>query len=153
MSVTTPDGTRWRYTYDPLGRRTAKLRLSPDGESVLERVDFTWDGTTLCEQTTTSPGLPHPVTLTWDHHGLRPLSQTERIAAADAAQGFNTVQVEISFSGLEEVTLTGFGTTVTADILLSADNGVTLEVTSPATRIRAVATTAFISKLTAYLNG
>lgn len=69
------------------------------------------------------------------------------------AQGFNTVQVEISFSGLEEVTLTGFGTTVTADVLLSADKGVTLEVTSPATRIRAVATTAFISKLTAYLNG
>src|SRR5258707_1180345 len=27
-SVTTPGGTRWRYTYDPLGRRTAKLRLA-----------------------------------------------------------------------------------------------------------------------------
>jgi RHS repeat-associated protein len=85
-SVTTPDGTRWRYTYDPLGRRTAKLRLSEDGETVLERVDFTWDGTTLCEQTTTSSDLPNPVTLTWDHQGLRPLSQTERITAADAPQ-------------------------------------------------------------------
>ncbi|MEU8466787.1 putative T7SS-secreted protein [Streptomyces sp. NPDC029006] len=85
-SVVTPDGTRWRYTYDPLGRRTAKLRLADDGETVLERVTFTWDGTTLCEQTTTSAGLPHPVTLTWDHQGLRPLSQTERITAADAPQ-------------------------------------------------------------------
>ncbi|KUN75180.1 type IV secretion protein Rhs, partial [Streptomyces bungoensis] len=85
-AVTTPDGTRWRYTYDPLGRRTAKLRLAPDGETVVERVDFTWDGTTLCEQTTTSPDLPHPVTLTWDHQGLRPLAQTERITAADAPQ-------------------------------------------------------------------
>ncbi|MFI9252823.1 DUF6531 domain-containing protein [Streptomyces sp. NPDC053069] len=85
-SVTTPDGTRWRYTYDPLGRRTAKLRLAEDGETVLERVDFTWDGTTLCEQTTTSPALPNPVTLTWDHEGLRPLAQTERITAADAPQ-------------------------------------------------------------------
>ncbi|MEU0009584.1 DUF6531 domain-containing protein, partial [Streptomyces sp. NPDC006314] len=85
-SVVTPDGTRWRYTYDPLGRRTAKLRLADDGETVLERVDFTWDGTTLCEQTTTSPDLPNPVTLTWDHQGLRPLSQTERITAADAPQ-------------------------------------------------------------------
>ncbi|MBP0458612.1 putative T7SS-secreted protein [Streptomyces montanisoli] len=88
--VTTPDGTRWRYTYDPLGRRTAKLRLAPDGETVAERVDFTWDGTTLCEQTTTSPALPAPVTLTWDHHGLRPLAQTERRATttdvADAPQ-------------------------------------------------------------------
>ncbi|MFE9493518.1 putative T7SS-secreted protein [Streptomyces collinus] len=85
-SVTTPDGTRWRYTYDPLGRRTAKLRLAEDGETVEERVDFTWDGTTLCEQTTTSVELPHPVTLTWDHQGLRPVTQTERITAADAPQ-------------------------------------------------------------------
>ncbi|WP_078992849.1 putative T7SS-secreted protein [Streptomyces sp. MMG1121] len=85
-SVTTPDGTRWRYTYDPLGRRTAKLRLADNAETVLERVDFTWDGTTLCEQTTTSSGLPNPVTLTWDHQGLRPLAQTERITEADAPQ-------------------------------------------------------------------
>ncbi|MGW3205440.1 DUF6531 domain-containing protein [Streptomyces sp. NPDC001135] len=85
-SATTPDGTRWRYTYDPLGRRTAKLRLAEDGETVLERVDFTWDGTTLCEQTTTSSALPNPVTLTWDHQGLRPLAQTERITAAEAPQ-------------------------------------------------------------------
>ncbi|MEV5879748.1 putative T7SS-secreted protein [Streptomyces sp. NPDC052101] len=85
-SVVTPDGTRWRYTYDPLGRRTAKLRLEEDSETVLERIDFTWDGTTLCEQTTTSADLPNPVTLTWDHQGLRPLAQTERITAADAPQ-------------------------------------------------------------------
>ncbi|EST30592.1 DUF6531 domain-containing protein [Streptomyces roseochromogenus] len=85
-SVKTPDGTRWRYTYDPLGRRTAKLRLAEDGETVVERVDFTWDGTTLCEQTTTSPDLPNPVTLTWDHQDLRPIAQTERILAADAPQ-------------------------------------------------------------------
>ncbi|MGW1889660.1 putative T7SS-secreted protein [Streptomyces sp. NPDC002004] len=85
-SVLTPDGTCWRYTYDPLGRRTAKLRLGPDGDTVVERVDFTWDGTTLCEQTTTSGGLPNPVTLTWDHDGLHPISQTERLTAADAPQ-------------------------------------------------------------------
>ncbi|MFE3850487.1 putative T7SS-secreted protein [Streptomyces griseorubiginosus] len=85
-AVTTPDGTRWRYRYDPLGRRIAKQRLSPDDESVLEQVDFTWDGTTLCEQTTSSPSVPHQVTLTWDHQGLHPLSQTERITAADASQ-------------------------------------------------------------------
>ncbi|WP_326711402.1 DUF6531 domain-containing protein [Streptomyces sp. NBC_01474] len=83
-STVTPDGTRWRYTYDPLGRRTAKLRLAADGETVVERVDFTWDGTTLCEQTTASPELPNPVTLTWDHQGLRPIAQTERISAAGA---------------------------------------------------------------------
>ncbi|MFF3400721.1 putative T7SS-secreted protein [Streptomyces sp. NPDC002659] len=85
-SVTTPDGTVWRYLYDALGRRIAKQRLGDDGQSVLEQVSFSWDGTTLCEQTTESEALPHPVTLTWDHDGLRPLAQTERILSADAPQ-------------------------------------------------------------------
>ncbi|MCX4664857.1 putative T7SS-secreted protein [Streptomyces uncialis] len=85
-AVTTPDGTRWRYRYDPLGRRTVKQRLHDDGETVHEEVRFTWDGTTLCEQTTVATGLPHPVTLSWDHHGLRPLAQTERILDAHAPQ-------------------------------------------------------------------
>ncbi|GGS78767.1 putative T7SS-secreted protein [Streptomyces cinerochromogenes] len=95
-SVVTPDGTRWRYTYDPLGRRTAKLRLADDGETAVERVDFTWDGTTLCEQTTTSLGLPNPVTLTWDHQGIHPLTQTERITATDATQG----EIDSRFFGI-----------------------------------------------------
>ncbi|MFB6615788.1 putative T7SS-secreted protein [Streptomyces sp. NPDC056367] len=64
-AVTTPDGTVWRYAYDPLGRRISK-------QSLLETVHFTWDGTTLCEQTT------EDITLTWDHAGLRPIAQTER---------------------------------------------------------------------------
>ncbi|MHC3450240.1 putative T7SS-secreted protein [Streptomyces prasinus] len=84
--VITPDGTRWRYRYDPLGRRAAKQRLASDGETVLEEVRFTWDGTTLCEQTTVSQDVPRPVALTWDHRGLTPLAQTERILTADARQ-------------------------------------------------------------------
>ncbi|MFD5714858.1 putative T7SS-secreted protein [Streptomyces pharetrae] len=86
ISVTTPDGTRWRYRYDPLGRRTAKQRLASDGETVVEEVRFTWDGTTLCEQVTASQDIPNPVALTWDHRGLTPLTQTERILTADARQ-------------------------------------------------------------------
>ncbi|MGY0064468.1 putative T7SS-secreted protein [Streptomyces sp. LZ34] len=78
-SVTTPDGTVWRYLYDPLGRRTAKQRLAADGETVVERVDFVWDGSTLVEQTTTGQVRPEPTTLTWDHDGLRPVAQTERV--------------------------------------------------------------------------
>ncbi|OMI34167.1 RHS/YD repeat-containing protein [Streptomyces sparsogenes DSM 40356] len=81
-TVTTPDGTLWRYLYDPLGRRTAKQRLADDGETVVEQVDFTWDGNTLVEQTTTAPDLPDPVTLTWHHDGVRPVAQTERITEA-----------------------------------------------------------------------
>jgi RHS repeat-associated protein len=78
-SLVTPDGTVWRYLYDPLGRRIAKEQLADDGHTVLERTDFTWDGPTLAEQTAVATGLPHPVTLTWDHDGLRPVTQTERL--------------------------------------------------------------------------
>lgn len=50
-------------------------------------MDFTWDGTTLCEQTTHTPGTDQSaITLTWDHQGLRPLTQTERKTAGDASQ-------------------------------------------------------------------
>ncbi|MGJ7416458.1 putative T7SS-secreted protein [Streptomyces cinereoruber] len=82
--VTTPDGTRWRYSYDPLGRRTGKRRLADDGLTVVEETLFTWDGSTLCEQTTVSAELPRPVALTWDHRGLTPLAQTERILGPDS---------------------------------------------------------------------
>ncbi|WP_328428279.1 putative T7SS-secreted protein [Streptomyces sp. NBC_00443] len=86
-SVVTPDGTTWRYRYDPLGRRTAKQRLAADAETVLEQVDFTWDGTTLCEQTTHTPGTGQSaITLTWDHQGVRPLTQTERKHLTDTPQ-------------------------------------------------------------------
>ncbi|KUN90268.1 type IV secretion protein Rhs [Streptomyces bungoensis] len=85
-SVTTPDGTRWRYRYDPLGRRTAKQRLAADGESVAEEVRFTWDGLTLCEQTSHRPDLPHTVALSWDHRDVVPFAQTERILTADSRQ-------------------------------------------------------------------
>lgn len=85
-SVTTPDGTRWRYRYDPLGRRTAKQRLSVADGSVAEEVRFTWDGLTLCEQTSHQPDTPNTVALTWDHRGHTPLAQTERILTADDRQ-------------------------------------------------------------------
>ncbi|MFE6890766.1 DUF6531 domain-containing protein [Streptomyces sp. NPDC057694] len=73
-SCTTPDGTRWQYTYDPMGRRTAKHRLAEDGETVAESTLFTWDDSNLAEQTDSTTGI----TLTWDHEGHRPLTQLER---------------------------------------------------------------------------
>ncbi|MET9887933.1 RHS repeat-associated core domain-containing protein [Streptomyces sp. NPDC006430] len=77
-SLITPDDTTWRYRYDPLGRRTSKQRLTASGE-VMEETFFAWDGPVLCEQTTVSSDLPHPVTLTWTYGGAHPLTQTERI--------------------------------------------------------------------------
>ena len=84
--VTTPDGTCWRYLYDPLGRRIAKQRLADDQETVLEETRFTWDGATLTEETTHVPGSDEALTLTWDHDGPIPLAQTERKTLADAPQ-------------------------------------------------------------------
>ncbi|MGW7572962.1 DUF6531 domain-containing protein [Streptomyces sp. NPDC054765] len=85
IAVTTPDGTRWRYIHDPLGRRIVKRRLTAAGETA-EETAFTWDGANLAEQTTTSPTHKYPVTLSWDHDGVRPLTQTERITAPNASQ-------------------------------------------------------------------
>lgn len=64
-----------------------KQRLAADGETVLEQVDFAWDGTTLAEQTTHTPGTTQlTITITWDHDGLRPLAQTERKSLAKVSQ-------------------------------------------------------------------
>ena len=76
--VLTPDGTRWHYRYDPLGRRAAKERLTVGGD-IAERTDFTWDGLTLVEQTTRTGDTTPAISLTWEYDGLRPLSQVERI--------------------------------------------------------------------------
>ncbi|MFE1174374.1 DUF6531 domain-containing protein [Streptomyces sp. NPDC058773] len=86
ITCITPEGTAWRYTYDPIGRRTAKLRLTEDGRNIAEQVTFTWDGTTLCEQTTLVRGQSAQTTITWDHHGFTPLTQRERRTQAHAPQ-------------------------------------------------------------------
>ncbi|MDJ0464419.1 DUF6531 domain-containing protein [Streptomyces sp. H27-C3] len=85
-AVTTPDGSRWRYLYDPLGRRTAKQRLAPGGDSVAEETCFAWDGSHLTEQTTRTTGNAEEITLTWDRDGMRPVAQTERRTLLDAHQ-------------------------------------------------------------------
>ncbi|WP_414506493.1 putative T7SS-secreted protein [Streptomyces sp. NEAU-L66] len=77
-SVVTPDSTVWRYLYDPFARRIAKRRLAENTPTVIEQVDFTWDGLTLAEQTTRIEAGPEAITLTWDCAGVTPLTQTEK---------------------------------------------------------------------------
>jgi RHS repeat-associated protein len=50
-AVTTPDGTRWTYTYDPFGRRTRKTGHNRAGD-IVDDIVFTWDGDELAEQVT-----------------------------------------------------------------------------------------------------
>ncbi|GGR02003.1 DUF6531 domain-containing protein [Kitasatospora griseola] len=79
--VATPDGDRWAYRYDPLGRRIGKQHLvEADGQWTLrEHTEFTWSGLTLIEQTAYGPDLPGPYTLSWDYRGLHPIAQSERM--------------------------------------------------------------------------
>ena len=68
----TPDGTRWRYRYDPFGRRIAKERLAADG-TVAELTRFSWDGSTLAEQATAAGAT----TWDWEEDGIHVLTQRE----------------------------------------------------------------------------
>ncbi|WP_245880535.1 RHS repeat domain-containing protein [Streptomyces zhaozhouensis] len=77
-SVVTPDGARWRYVYDALGRRVEKRRVDARGE-VVDGTTFTWQGTTLVEQVSLCPDKSALAVLTWEYDGVRPLSQTERL--------------------------------------------------------------------------
>lgn len=74
----TEAGERWRYGYDALGRRVAKLRLADDG-TVLGRTHYAWDGNRVTEQTT------EDTTTHWSYRpGTHiPLTQIVDRAAAD----------------------------------------------------------------------
>lgn len=48
--VYTPNGQWWHYTYDALGRRTTKRRLT-NQRVVTESLSYVWDSTRLAEQT------------------------------------------------------------------------------------------------------
>ncbi|WP_225805340.1 DUF6531 domain-containing protein, partial [Streptomyces sp. NK15101] len=84
----TPDGVTWRYEYDPLGRRTAKHRMAPDGRTAEQSTYFTWDGSRLAEQTDTATAT----TLTWEYdaHDHRPLSQLERRPHSTGRSDYDT---------------------------------------------------------------
>jgi RHS repeat-associated protein len=80
-SATTPDGQRWRYVYDPLGRRVAKQRVDDTG-AVAEELTFSWDGTQLVEQHHRAG--PRVTATAWDYLGTEPVAQTSRSWLAGA---------------------------------------------------------------------
>jgi RHS repeat-associated protein len=87
VGVTTPDGSRWIYHYDPFGRRTAKQRLAPDGQTVLEEVTFAWDGFVLAEQVTRSGDqAPSCTVWDWERDRFSPVTQVQRVLAPDSPQ-------------------------------------------------------------------
>ncbi|TQM01087.1 RHS repeat-associated protein [Actinoallomurus bryophytorum] len=116
VAVTTPGGQRWRYLYDALGRRVAKQRLRPDGHSVAEQTDFTWDDVVLAEQTHSVMEDAGAVTRTtaWDYEpgGFRPIAQTERVLSGESPQDaiderFYGIVTDLTGSPSEMVDSTG----------------------------------------------
>ncbi|MFD0922308.1 RHS repeat-associated core domain-containing protein [Saccharopolyspora rosea] len=94
VAVTTPEGVVWRYRYDPVGRRIAKQRLAPDASTVVEQVEFAWDGGTLIEQVHTDPNGVRTVT-TWAHRpdDGAPVAQLERVGSLERFHAIVTDQV------------------------------------------------------------
>ena len=86
-AVTTPDGSTWRYRYDPLGRRIAKQRFDPSGAPA-EETTFTWDGAVLAEESASVPEQGRRRRLTWDYQPgtFTALTQSEYLSASDAPQ-------------------------------------------------------------------
>ncbi|MEU0368696.1 putative T7SS-secreted protein [Streptomyces sp. NPDC006283] len=101
--ATTPEGDHWQYSYDPLGRRTAKHRLAADG-TVAERITFTWDGTRLAEQATQDGR-----TTTWDYAPgtHRPLAQVDRDTLTGGEARFHAVITDVVGTPTELVTPDG----------------------------------------------
>jgi RHS repeat-associated protein len=84
-AVTTPDGTTWRYHYDPLGRRIAKQHLTAEGK-VLGETSFSWHGAVLAEQAETADGREQVITWDYQPGTFTPLTQAERTSLRDAPQ-------------------------------------------------------------------
>ncbi|MCQ4084359.1 DUF6531 domain-containing protein [Streptomyces sp. RB6PN25] len=106
----TPDGVRWRYLYDPAGRRIAKQRMAQDG-SVAEEIRFTWDGARLAEQT-----APDGASTAWEYllDSHRPLAQIDQTNAGDGELSqaevdarFHAIITDLTGAPRELVTLDG----------------------------------------------
>ncbi|WP_329313927.1 DUF6531 domain-containing protein [Streptomyces sp. NBC_01262] len=92
-SATLPDGTVWRYLYDPLGRRTAKQRLGADASTVMEQTTFTWDGTVLAEQFAGG----QVTSWEWDPDGYRVLTQVDRTQRVENVSGLSQEEFDQRF--------------------------------------------------------
>jgi len=93
--VTTPDGQRWRYRYDALGRRICKQRLDGAGR-IAEQTQFTWDGANLAEEVRDGGTHAQPVATVWDWEPgtARVVTQTRRVLGRGGVE-FHTVVTDL----------------------------------------------------------
>jgi RHS repeat-associated protein len=104
--VTTPTGEHWHYVYDPVGRRTEKRKLAEGRIGPVEKIEFTWDGYRLAEQSTDIGAIT-----TWDYEPgtHRPLAQTDTAHADqdEAGRRFSAVVTDLVGTPTELVTSAG----------------------------------------------
>ncbi|MEV0361146.1 RHS repeat-associated core domain-containing protein [Nocardia fusca] len=96
----TPAGDRWCYTYDALGRRTAKQRLADD-ETVLEKTEYTWDGNRVTEQTT------EDTTTHWSYRPGTHIPLTQIIDQDGAEREFAAIVTDLVGAPIRLLTATG----------------------------------------------
>jgi len=90
-TVTGPDGTRWRYRYDPLGRRIAKQQLDQHNH-VIDETRFVWDGLTLAEQDHDGDAT----TWEWQPGTFTPIAQIDGSASTDIDQQFYAIIADLT---------------------------------------------------------
>ncbi|MEV3954982.1 DUF6531 domain-containing protein [Streptomyces albogriseolus] len=102
VGTITEKGQRWRYLYDPAGRRLAKQLLADSGEVVAD-VRFTWDGTRIVEQSTRDGA-----STTWDYvpGSHQPVAQLDRTASGEGTR-FHSVVVDLSGMPTELISAEG----------------------------------------------
>ncbi|MEY9893572.1 RHS repeat-associated protein [Catenulispora sp. MAP5-51] len=109
VRVTLPDETVWQYSYDPFGRRIGKERLVAG--RVTDRVEFSWDGGTLIEQSVWNDAGGEA--LTWDYDAgaaetWRPVAQRRRswsghAEARAAEEAFHMIVTDVAGTPTELV--------------------------------------------------
>jgi RHS repeat-associated protein len=109
--ATTPDGTRWSYSYDALGRRIAKT-VQEAGAEPRSTVYFVWDGPRLVEEIRVDGG--RTTATTWDHDPgtFKPAAQTRRswvdgATAEQIDQEFHAIVADLVGTPTELVTPDG----------------------------------------------
>lgn len=86
-TIETPEGSVWRYLYDPFGRRIGKQRLTVDGNAS-EQTSFTWDGAVLVEQSVSSVASATESVVSWTCRpgSFAPLTQVEFMLGRETPQ-------------------------------------------------------------------
>ncbi|MGW3295485.1 DUF6531 domain-containing protein [Streptomyces xiamenensis] len=90
--VVLPDGSRWTYRYDPLGRRTEKVHTSTEGDE-LRRIRITWIGSQIAEQSDKPANASAESILTWEWEESfgTPVAQISRQCVVGEEDGDSTV--------------------------------------------------------------